>query len=98
MRGQQAILEAGSKPLITGSLGETEALKALIRTQDWNELRLVVRGNHMRHYINGVLMSEVTDNDTGLRKAEGLLCLQVHTGPSMRVEYRDIQLKRLRSR
>ena len=96
MRGQQAVLEAGVKPRVTGSLGEGEALKAGIRKDDWNKIRLVVQGNHMRHYINGVLMSEATDNDPALRKAEGLLCLQVHTGPSMRVEYRNLRLKTLR--
>jgi hypothetical protein len=96
MRGQQAVLEAGAKPRITGSLGDGEALKAHIRQDGWNELRLVVQGNRMRHYVNGVLMSETTDNDAGLRKDEGLLCLQVHTGPSMKVEYRNLRMKTLR--
>lgn len=96
MRGQQAILEAGAKPLVSGSLGDGEALKAGIRKEDWNEIRLVVQGNHMRHYINGVLMSETTDNDLGHRKMEGLLCLQVHTGPSMKVAYRNLRLKTLK--
>ena len=98
MRGQQAVLETGTKPRITGSLGDGEALKAKIRTGDWNELRLVVQGNHMRHYINGILMSEATDDDPLNRKDEGLLCLQVHTGPSMRVEYKNLRLKTLRKK
>lgn len=95
MRGQQAVLEAAAKPRITGTLGDGEALKAHIRMDDWNELRLVVQGNRMRHYVNGVLMSETTDNDAGLRKDEGLLCLQVHTGPSMKVEFRNLRLRQL---
>jgi len=98
MRGQQAVLEAGAKPRVTGSMGDGEALKAKIRSGEWNTLQLVVQGNHMRHYINGVLMSEATDNDPSNRKMEGLLCLQVHTGPSMRVEYRNLRLKTLRKR
>jgi hypothetical protein len=98
MRGQQAVLEAGAKPLVTGSLGDGEALKTGIRKEDWNEIRLVVQGNHMRHYINGVLMSETTDNDPGHRKMEGLLCLQVHTGPSMKVAYRNLRMKTLRKK
>lgn len=96
MRGQQTVLEAGAKPVITGTIGDAEALKAGIRKDDWNELRLVVQGNHMRHYINGVLMSETTDNDAAHGKAEGLLCLQVHTGPSMKVAYRNLRLKTLK--
>jgi hypothetical protein len=96
MRGQRTVLEAGVKPRVTGSLGDGDLLKASIRRDDWNEIRLVVRGNHMRHYINGVLMSETTDEDAGHRKEDGLLCLQVHSGPSMKVEYRNLRMKRLR--
>jgi len=37
----------------------------------------------------------VTDNDTVHRRADGLLGVQVHVGPPMKVEYRDLRLKDL---
>ena len=80
---------------VTGSLGESDSLKTLIHREDWNECHLVIRGNRLQHYINGVLMSDVTDEDTANRKMEGLLGVQVHVGPPMRVEYRNIRLKNL---
>ena len=80
---------------VTATLGESDSLKALINQEDWNECHLVIRGNHLRHYINGVLMSEVTDNDSVNRKAAGLLGVQVHVGPPMQVAYRNIRLKEL---
>jgi hypothetical protein len=49
----------------------------------------------MKHFINGVLMSEVTDNDPDNRKMKGLLGVQVHVGPPMKVEYRNLRLKKL---
>ena len=49
----------------------------------------------MQHYINDILMSEVNDLDTLNRKSSGLLGLQVHVGPPMKVEYRNIKLKEL---
>jgi hypothetical protein len=49
----------------------------------------------MRHFVNGVLMSDVTDEDTVNRSFEGLLGVQVHVGPSMKVEYRNPRLWRL---
>ena len=79
----------------TASLGQSDSLKALIKGEDWNECHLVIRGNRLQHYINGVLMSEVTDEDTVNRKMAGLLGVQVHVGPPMRVEYRNIRLKEL---
>jgi len=59
------------------------------------ECHLIVKGNRMQHYINGVLMSDVTDNDRANRKFRGLLGVQVHVGPPMKVEYRNFRLKEL---
>jgi Domain of Unknown Function (DUF1080) len=78
-----------------GSLGSSDSLKALVKSEDWNEVHLVVKGNRLQHYVNGVLMSDVTDNDTVNRKMEGLLGVQVHVGPPMKVEYRNLRLKQL---
>ncbi|WPP50347.1 3-keto-disaccharide hydrolase [Catalinimonas niigatensis] len=80
---------------VTESLGDTEALKAKIKSEGWNECHLIIKGNRLQHYINGVLMSDVTDNDTVNRKMSGLLGVQVHVGPPMMVEYRNIRLKEL---
>lgn len=78
-----------------GSLGTNEELKARIKSEDWNEVHLVVKGNRLQHYVNGVLMSDVTDNDAVNRKMSGLLGLQVHVGPPMKVEYRNVRYKKL---
>jgi Domain of Unknown Function (DUF1080) len=93
MRGQIATIPVNDKPVITGSLGNPDSLKTKIHVNDWNEVHLVVKGNHMLHYINGVLMSETTDNDTINRKDKGLIGLQLHVAPAMKVEYRNIMLK-----
>ena len=78
---------------VTGSLGNSDSLKAKIRSEDWNTCRLVIKGKRLQHYINGILMSDVTDNDAVNGKSEGLLGVQVHVGPPMKVEYRNIMLK-----
>ena len=79
--------------IVTGSLGHTDSLKTRIKSEDWNECRLVVKANRMQHYINGILMSDVTDNDKVNGKLKGLLGVQVHVGPPMKVEYRNIMIK-----
>lgn len=81
--------------VIEGSLGSADSLKASIHQEDWNECRLVVKGNRLQHYINGVLMSEVNDEDTNNRKLSGLLGIQIHVGPPMKVEYKNVRLKQL---
>ena len=76
------------------SLGNIDSLRTKINS-DWNEAHLIIKGNRLQHYINGVLMSDVTDNDSINRKVSGFLGMQVHVGPPMKVEYRNIRLKRL---
>ncbi len=80
--------------VIKGSLGHIDSLRDKIKS-DWNKAHLIVKGNHLQHYINGVLMSDVMDNDTINRRASGFLGMQVHVGPPMKVEYRKIRLKKL---
>jgi hypothetical protein len=76
-------------------LGNADSLKSVIKNGDWNSCHIIAKGNHLQHYINGVLMSDVTDSDTVNRTMSGLLGVQVHVGPPMTVEYRNILLKQL---
>ncbi len=78
---------------VTGSLGSSDELKVKVKSEDWNTCRIVAKGNRLQHYINGILMSDVTDNDKLNAKAGGSLGVQVHVGPPMKVEYRNIMLK-----
>lgn len=77
------------------SLGNLDSLKRFIKDDDWNELRVVAKGNRLQHYINGVLICDVTDDDTRNRKMEGLLGFQVHVGPPMVIAVKRIRLRKL---
>ena len=81
--------------VLAASLGNIDSLKTAIKVDDWNEYHIVVNGNHLQHYVNGILMSDVTDNDTVNRRFNGLLGVQVHVGPPMRIAYRNFRLKAL---
>jgi len=92
-RGQKALLKTGvEKPIITGSVGNTDSLKKYIK-KGWNQIHIIAKGNKFQHYINGVLMSETVDEDTDHRKANGVIGLQLHVLPKMKVEYRNIYIK-----
>ena len=49
----------------------------------------------MTHLVNDHVMSVVVDDDAEGRKFDGLLGVQVHVGPPMKIEYRNFRLKRL---
>ncbi len=93
----QALAKNNAWPpsVVTGSFGSADSLKTLIH-DGWNSCRIVAKGNHLQHYINGVLMCDVTDNDTANRKASGLIGLQMHAGHIMRVAFRNLQFKEIK--
>lgn len=78
---------------VVASLGDKKEMKASVKNNDWNTMHIIVKNNHMQHFVNGVLMSYVTDLDTQNRRNKGFIGVQVHTGPPMKVEYRNIELK-----
>ena len=80
---------------LESDLGDRAELGAKIKKQDWNEIHLIIKGNVLKHYVNGILMSEVHDEDEKNRMMSGLLGMQVHVGPPMKVEYRNLMLKKL---
>jgi hypothetical protein len=72
-----------------------EELAATYKFGEWNELRIVAKGNHVQHFVNGKLTADVTDNDSALAPKSGVIALQLHRGPPMTAQFKDIQLKTL---
>ena len=95
MRGQVTRLEDGKPPEIISSLGTTNDLTSVIKNEDWNEYHLIARGNVLTHILNGRVLSMVIDDDVKNQAFNGLLGVQVHVGPPMKIEYRNLRLKSL---
>lgn len=95
LRGQVTRVSDGEKPVIVGTVGDREKLSDHVLKEDWNHCHLIVHGNVMIHMINGQVMSVVIDDDSENRTMDGLLGVQVHVGPPMTVEYKNIRLKKL---
>ncbi len=94
-RGQQTRIGEDHQPAVTGKTGEDEVLQKVVKKGDWNQYRIVAKGFTLQNYINGQLTAELTDADTQMRRRGGLLALQVHAGPPMKVQFRNLKLKRL---
>jgi len=99
--GRGVLAERGRKVLYTdkgerkdaGSVGDPKELLKVVRDNGWNDYHVIVRGNLILLRINDVVMSEVRDHDPR-RALSGLLGLQVHTGPPMKVQFKNIRLRR----
>jgi Domain of Unknown Function (DUF1080) len=93
--GEKVEIDAGGKPRVTGQLAGRKELIAhgYYKAREWNDYLIVAKGNHIEHFVNGTKLIDVTDNDPKNRAPEGLLALQIHAGPPMLVEFKDILLQ-----
>jgi hypothetical protein len=100
-RGQKTVIRPdtaeGGKPKIevTGSVGSPEEIQARIKPEDWNDYVIIAQGNHLRHFINGLPTIDVLDEQTAKAATSGVIALQIHVGPPMTVQFRNLQIKRL---
>lgn len=96
MRGQFNYIGPEAKRGIVGLLGEDAELKGLIKDPGWNELHIIARGNTIIQVLNGRVMSMLIDDDEAGRKMDGLIGIQCHLGPPMKIEVKDIRIKNLK--
>ena len=101
LRGKKTILTVGDdgklKKEVEDFAKDADIAKA-IKKEDWNSYRIVARNFNLTHYINGVKTTQVIDRDRKTRRAEGLLALQLHAGPPMNVQFKNIRIKELPKR
>jgi len=93
-RGTRLVIDADGKAhssKISGAL-----TKADIRPRQWNDVRVIARGNHFQFFINDKIAAEFTDNAKRGRLDKGVIRLQIHD-KGMHVEFKDIRLKLLTS-
>jgi len=65
------------------------------KTDQWNQYEITCRGNHILIKLNGYQTVELIDNDKKDRTLAGILALQLHAGAPMRVEFKDIEVRKL---
>ena len=97
-RGQKTELvrENGKfKSNVVGSVGDSAEIQSKIKKEDWNEYSVLADGFHFVHKINGVTTAECTDLDEQQRRDSGIIALQLHAGPPMLVQFRNIRIKNL---
>jgi hypothetical protein len=102
-RGEKVVIKEGEDPKkpkapkieVVGSLGTAEELLAFIDQDGWNEYKIIAKGNHLQHFINGHQTVDVIDETKEGAKA-GLIGLQMHKGGAMTVEFKELMLKELK--
>ncbi len=102
-RGRGILAHRGNKVEIspTGEIKNVGAttpeadILASYKKGEWNDYTVIAQGNHLIHKVNGLVTVDVTDHQKEKAASSGLLALQLHAGPSMIVQFKDIQLKQI---
>ena len=92
-RGQRTAIDEHGKRVeseIADAAGDPQ-----FNLREWHEYHLVCQGTQLTLKVNGKLVAEVVDNDPKERDLSGLLALQLHSGPPMTVQFKDIRYKPL---
>jgi hypothetical protein len=93
-RGTRTVIDEKGKKTVT-RIGDAAKLLKHVKINDWNEYRIIAKGPKLTLMINGVVMCEAVDNEKGKSARDGIIALQVHPGPPMKVQFKDILLKKL---
>src|SRR5262249_19053090 len=97
-RGRRILAHAGEKVIIDPE-GQPWVVVQLplkeFKPGAWHEFRVQVRGNHHQHWIDDHPTVDVIGLDEKGCRLEGVLAVQIHVGPAMKIQYKDFFLKRL---
>jgi hypothetical protein len=94
-RSEKVVWDKDGKKQVTGSVGDAAKIEASIKKGDWNEYVVIAQGNHLQQFVNGQQTIDVVDEDQAKRAMTGVLALQLHAGPPMMVQFKNIRLKKL---
>ncbi len=93
-RGQRLVCTADGR-IDASTLVQPDRPAVLPRPGEWNEYRIVARGPRIELELNGERTCELVDHDPQHGRRAGVLALQLHQGPPMRVEFRNLRLSTL---
>lgn len=94
--GEQAVWEADGKKIIRDDLISQEEFKELMKVDDWNDVVIIAKGNHIQHFLNGRLVLDFTDNHPEKALSKGVLAVQLHAGKPMWTEFKNIRLRHIK--
>ncbi len=94
--GEKAVWGADGEKKLKGSLIDAAGFEKLFKVDGWNEVAIIAKGAHIRHYLNGRLILDCTDNHPERALRDGILALQLHAGAPMWVEFKDVRIKDLK--
>ena len=83
-------VELAASPRVVGNFA-----RQATKLSEWNTYRIVANGETLQHFVNGNQVAEIKDTDPSRRSLKGVLALQLHAGPAMKAEFKDLRIRPL---
>jgi len=71
-----------------------KSLAKVLKTGGWNTYVIRAEGSHIVLTINGLKTVDYKEPDPKIAR-KGIIALQIHSGPAMRMEFRNLRIKEL---
>jgi HEAT repeat protein len=94
-RGEKSNFAADGTKTVEPIGNPAELLKHF-KQGDWNTYRITCSGPRITLNVNGVLMCQITDHRVATRESRGIIALQMHPGPPMKIQFKNIRIKQLK--
>lgn len=91
--GQRVRIVANGRRDVLGPAGDPQQIESSIDKRGWNQLSIIARGDRLIHTLNGHVVVDVTDCQTGKAARSGIIALQLHAGKPMKVQFKNIRVK-----
>ncbi|MDP1560606.1 MAG: DUF1080 domain-containing protein, partial [Pirellulaceae bacterium] len=95
-RMESVTIQSDGEKTVTKLDGDPEAFLEKYQPEEWNTYEIIAKGSKLEHIVNGMTTVKVDDQQKDAREAEGILAFQLHTGPPMKVQFKDVQIKSLK--
>ena len=94
-RGEKVVWGNDGKKQVVGSVGNAAEIEASVKKGGWNDYVIIAKGNHLQQFVNGKQTIDVVDEEEAKRALSGVLALQLHAGPPMMAQFKNLRIKTL---
>ena len=104
MRGERVVIAKDGKktttPISDSTTGDipklSKELLKVFKQEGWNSYTVIARGPEITLKINDVVMCQAIDNQEGVAARDGIIAVQMHPGPPMKVQFKNLRIKMLK--
>jgi len=94
-RGAKVVIDAKGQKTVERFADSKALQEKVFKWDDWNDYTIVCKGPAITLFVNGMKTCEFEDHRPDTPR-KGFITLQMHAGPPMKIQYRNLRIKELK--